>query len=121
MLDDFSSEAKEISKAGNDWFAYSPALHALRESGTLVGLLDLLDERALRPGEAATLAGLLLGAEQAKLSLKLTLRLKRKLRRRRRRRRRLRLKLKLGLLLLALMSAASRLEARVDSLHRCGA
>ena len=32
----------------------------LRESGTLVGLLDLLDERRLRPGEAATLASLLL-------------------------------------------------------------
>ena len=28
----------------------------LRECGTLVGLLDLLDERTLRPGEAATLA-----------------------------------------------------------------
>jgi hypothetical protein len=31
-----------------------------RQSGTLVGLLDLLDERLLRPGEAATLASLLL-------------------------------------------------------------
>mmetsp|Transcript_39849 Transcript_39849/g.79709 ORF Transcript_39849/g.79709 Transcript_39849/m.79709 type:complete len:116 (-) Transcript_39849:461-808(-) len=37
----------------------------LRESGTFCGLLDLLDERRLAPGEAATLAGLLLdGGEQ---------------------------------------------------------
>ena len=45
--------------AGNGWLAYSPALHLLRESGTTIGLLDLLDERKLRPGEAAVLAGLL--------------------------------------------------------------
>ena len=44
---------------GNGWLAYSPALHLLRESGTTIGLLDLLDERKLRPGEAAVLAGLL--------------------------------------------------------------
>ena len=41
---------------GNGWLAYSPALHLLRESGTTIGLLDLLDERKLRPGEAAVLA-----------------------------------------------------------------
>ncbi len=60
VLDDLESEAKEVAAVGNGWLAYSPALHALRESGTLVGLLDLLDERRLSPGEAATLAGLLL-------------------------------------------------------------
>lgn len=49
---------------GNGWLCYSPALHLLRESGTLVGLLDLLDERKLRPGEAATLAALVLGADE---------------------------------------------------------
>jgi len=52
--------------AGNGWLAYSPALHLLRESGTTIGLLDLLDERKLRPGEAAVLAGLLLdGGDEA--------------------------------------------------------
>lgn len=60
VLDDFTSEAAEVAKCGNGWVAYSPALHMVREFGTLVGLLDLLDERKLRPGEAATLAGLLL-------------------------------------------------------------
>ncbi len=60
VLDDLEAEAKEIAAVGNGWLAYSPALHALRESGTLVGLLDLLDERRLGPGEAVTLAGILL-------------------------------------------------------------
>lgn len=65
VLDDLASEAKEIAGVGNGWMAYTPALHALRESGTLTGLLDLLDERRLRPGEAAVLAGLLLdGGEE---------------------------------------------------------
>jgi hypothetical protein len=60
VLDDLEGEAKEIATCGNGWFAYSPPLHTIRESGTTVGLLDLLDERRLRPGEAAVLAGLLL-------------------------------------------------------------
>ncbi len=62
VLDDLEAEAKEIAAVGNGWLAYSPALHALRESGTLVGLLDLLDERRLGPGEAVTLAGILLNS-----------------------------------------------------------
>ena len=33
-----------MHKNGNGWLAYTRALHLLRESGTLVGLLDLLDE-----------------------------------------------------------------------------
>ena len=57
------AEAKEIYDCGNSWLAYTPALHMLRESGTLVGLLDLLDERRLCPGEAATLAALLLDGD----------------------------------------------------------
>lgn len=60
VLDDIEGEAKEIASVGNGWLAYSPALHTLRESGTTCGLLDLLDERRLAPGEAAVLAGLLL-------------------------------------------------------------
>ena len=47
VLDDFTSEAAEVAKCGNGWVAYSPALHMVREFGTLVGLLDLLDERRL--------------------------------------------------------------------------
>jgi len=38
------AEALEVHKNGNGWLAYTRALHLLRESGTLVGLLDLLDE-----------------------------------------------------------------------------
>ena len=53
VLDDITSEATEVAKC-NGWVAYSPALHMVREFGTLVGLLDLLDERKLRPREAAT-------------------------------------------------------------------
>jgi len=54
-----------VARVGNDWLAYSPALHILRESGMICQLLDLLDERRLRPGEAATLASLLLdGGEE---------------------------------------------------------
>ena len=60
VLDDFAGEAKEVHAHGNGWLCYSPALHLLRESGTLIGLLDLLDERTLSPGESAVLAGLLL-------------------------------------------------------------
>ena len=60
VLDDIQGEASEVARAGNGWLAYTPALHTLRESGTTIGLLDLLDERRLRPGEAATLASLLL-------------------------------------------------------------
>jgi len=61
VLDDIVAEAKEIASCGNDWLAYTPALHMLRESGTLVGVLDDLDERRLLPGEAAALAALLAG------------------------------------------------------------
>ena len=50
----------QVHGKGNVWLAYSPALHMLRESGTLIGLLDLLDERRLSAGESAVLAGLLL-------------------------------------------------------------
>lgn len=60
VLDDYNGEAKEVYAKGNGWLAYSPALHMLRESGTLIGLLDLLDERRLSAGESAVLAGLLL-------------------------------------------------------------
>lgn len=64
VLDDITAEAHEIAAAGNGWLAYTPALHMLRESGTLVGVLDDLDERRLLPGEAALLASLLVGGSE---------------------------------------------------------
>ena len=33
VLDDIEGEAKEIYGHGNGWFAYTPALHMVRESG----------------------------------------------------------------------------------------
>jgi len=63
VLDDLAGEAQEIKDQGNGWFAYSPALHRLREGGTFTKLLDLLDERRLTPVEAALLAQLLLRGE----------------------------------------------------------
>jgi hypothetical protein len=53
VLDDLRSEAMEIHKAGNDWLAYTPAMHLIREGGTNLKLLDLLDERRLTPGEVS--------------------------------------------------------------------
>jgi len=63
VLDDLAGEAQEIKDHGNGWFAYSPALHRLREGGTFTRLLDLLDERMLTPVEAALMAQLLLRRE----------------------------------------------------------
>jgi len=63
VIDDIVGEAREIKGQGNGWFAYSPALHRLREGGTFTRLLDLLDERMLTPVEAALMAQLLLRRE----------------------------------------------------------
>ena len=35
VSDDLMAEAKEVYDNGNGWLAYTPALHMLRESGTL--------------------------------------------------------------------------------------
>ena len=67
VIDDFEGEAREVHSKRNGWLCYSPALHTLRESGTLIGLLDLLDERQLSAGESATLASLLLDGGAAPL------------------------------------------------------
>mmetsp|Transcript_86462 Transcript_86462/g.153110 ORF Transcript_86462/g.153110 Transcript_86462/m.153110 type:complete len:466 (+) Transcript_86462:46-1443(+) len=60
VIDDITAEAQELRQHGNGWFAYTPALHRLREGGTFMKLLDLLDERQLTANEAALLAQLLL-------------------------------------------------------------
>merc|ERR1711904_136279 len=64
VIDDIKSEAKEIRSQLNGWLTYSPLLHKIREGGTFVKLLDLLDERRLTPTEVSVLAQLLLRREQ---------------------------------------------------------
>jgi hypothetical protein len=51
VVDDLHAEAKEIRAAGNHWLTYSPCLHMVREGGTRLKLLDLLDERRFTPAE----------------------------------------------------------------------
>merc|ERR1712118_519717 len=63
VIDDIKAEAKEIQSQGNAWVTYSPLLHKIREGGTFVKLLDLLDERRLTPTEISVLAQLLLREE----------------------------------------------------------
>lgn len=57
VIDDLESEAKEIQEQGNDWLTYSPMVHMIREGGTFMKLLDLLDERKLNALEVRLLAG----------------------------------------------------------------
>jgi hypothetical protein len=59
ILDDFASEAKEISDKGNGFFAYTPLLHRIREAGTLCKLLDNLDETQFTPRDARKMVELL--------------------------------------------------------------
>ncbi|CAE8718466.1 unnamed protein product [Polarella glacialis] len=63
VIDDLESEAREVAAKGNSWLTYSPLIHTLREGGTLVKLLDLLDERTLTPLEVRLLVGHLLQKE----------------------------------------------------------
>merc|ERR1711988_1411510 len=60
VIDDLESEATEIRDKGNDWLTYSPMIHMIREGGTFLKLLDLLDERKLNALEVRLLAGHLL-------------------------------------------------------------
>lgn len=60
VLDDLAGEAKEVHQVGNRWLTYNPLLHTVREGGTHVKLLDLLDERAFTGAEVAALSELLL-------------------------------------------------------------
>jgi len=47
VLDDMWGEACEVYNQGNGWFAYTKQLHTIREGGTFLRLLDLIDERRL--------------------------------------------------------------------------
>lgn len=64
VIDDMKSEAREIQSQGNSWLTYSPLLHKIREGGTFVKLLDLLDERRLTSAEVSVFVQLLLRREQ---------------------------------------------------------
>jgi len=64
VVDDIQGEAREIRSQGNTWLTYSPLLHKIREGGTFVKLVDLLDERRLTPNEVSIFAQLLLRQEQ---------------------------------------------------------
>lgn len=64
VIDDIKSEAQEIRNAGNTWLTYSPLLHKIREGGTFVKLLDLLDERRLTATEVSVFVQLLLRQER---------------------------------------------------------
>merc|ERR1712070_380203 len=59
ILDDFGSEAKEITDKGNGFFAYTQMLHRIREAGTLCKLLDNLDETQFTPRDARKMVELL--------------------------------------------------------------
>jgi len=66
VLDDPMGEAEELHRHGNGWFAYTLALHRVREGGTQVKVFDLVDERRLTQHEVALLTHYLLqepGAE----------------------------------------------------------
>jgi len=66
VIDDMRSEAREVSRVGNDWLVYSPLVHKIREGGTFMKLFDLIDERRLEPMEVAVFCQLLLrqGSEE---------------------------------------------------------
>mmetsp|Transcript_81742 Transcript_81742/g.205686 ORF Transcript_81742/g.205686 Transcript_81742/m.205686 type:complete len:400 (-) Transcript_81742:156-1355(-) len=64
ILDDISGEAREVAKHGNDWFAYTPVLHRIREAGTLSKILDSIDERPLSVLEVQQFAELLCGSQR---------------------------------------------------------
>merc|ERR1719454_1224097 len=59
ILDDFVSEAKDITDKGNGFFAYTPLLHRIREAGTLCKILDNLDEAQFTSRDARKMVELL--------------------------------------------------------------
>eukprot|EP00933_Yihiella_yeosuensis_P064299 TRINITY_DN6764_c0_g2_i2.p1 TRINITY_DN6764_c0_g2~~TRINITY_DN6764_c0_g2_i2.p1 ORF type:complete len:389 (-),score=53.99 TRINITY_DN6764_c0_g2_i2:1361-2527(-) len=59
ILDDLHGEALELKESGNDWFAYTPLIHRLRECGTREKIFDVLDERPLSIVEIAKFLELL--------------------------------------------------------------
>jgi len=67
VLNDYRGEAEEIASKGNDWFAYTPRLHLIREAGTLCKILDDLDEGLLPVGAVRLLASMLLESREQPL------------------------------------------------------
>jgi hypothetical protein len=63
VLDDIENEASEVYSNGNGWLTYTPIIHKIREGGTFLKLLDVLDERPLTAVEIVLLAKLLLTPE----------------------------------------------------------
>merc|ERR1712151_1000320 len=64
VIDDIRGEAREARRAGNRWLTYTPLIHQLREGGTFLKVMDLLDERRLDPLEVCVLCQLLLRQEE---------------------------------------------------------
>ena len=58
VLDDFESEAQNISKF-NNWFTYSEPFHRMREFGVLLKDLDLIDEAPLSTDQMRSVVALL--------------------------------------------------------------
>jgi hypothetical protein len=62
VLDDFISEAKEVTEF-NPWLNYGLPLHRIREMGFNPQLFDLLDERKLTADELRDFMFLLFGED----------------------------------------------------------
>jgi len=63
VLDDLTGEAAEVCAASrNPWLSYGAPLHRLREFGSCIKLLDLLDEKRLSAAEMKDLIEIILGA-----------------------------------------------------------
>ena len=61
VLDDFTSEAKEVCEHHNSWLTYGLPLHRMREMGFYHRVIDMLDERRLSKEELRDFFRLLFG------------------------------------------------------------
>ena len=52
VLDDMAGEADEIFEQGNTWLTYAEPLHRLREFGSPIREMDLMDEKCLNAEQA---------------------------------------------------------------------